>query len=537
MKNLLILVLLFVISGFGNKSHAQEWLEKTNAASSDFFEIQKAFYNYYNAHTRDADTGREDNDDEFAKFKRWEYYWETRVDANGNFPPADMLWKAWDGYYTQSAKISNTLTSANWIFAGPATYAFGAAGGGIGRVNCIAFHPTLPNTFWVGTPDGGLWKTTDGGASWTTTTDNLPVLGISDIAVDYSNPNIIYLATGDGETAILTPASSKSVGVLKSTDGGATFNPTGLSINIIAQKLTNRILIDPVSPQILLVAASDGILRTTNGGTTWTNQQAGWFQDLEFKPGDPDYIYASTLSNNGTSQIFRSTDNGISWTQVTAFSGVTRIDLAVTPAMPNVVSALCANTTGLGGLQGVYSSTNSGASFTQVITGTCANNMLGRTFNASDCGGQGVYDLAYAIHPTNTNEIWIGGINNWKTTDAGATWNLNSMNTTDTVLNPNHTPYLHSDKHRIAYHPLDPDYIFCCSDAGLHITNDGGASWYDLSNGLGISQLYRVGTSASAIDKVLCGLQDNGTKLHNSAGWQEIMSGDNMEEIMCRSKG
>ena len=483
MKKTIVFLFLFLFSLL-NYSSAQEWMGKTNPTTSNFFEIQKAFYNYYSENKREVDT-EEENDDEFAKFKRWEYYWETRVDANGNFPPADVLWKELENYTAnqQGTKNYKSVNAANWSFSGPSTFTFNGTGGGIGRVNCIAFHPTLPNTFWVGTPDGGLWKTTDAGATWTTTTDNLPVLGISDIAVDYSNPNIIYIATGDGETALITPASSKSVGVLKSLDGGITFNPTGLSINITAQKLTNRILIHPVNPQILLVAASDGIWRTTNGGSTWTNQQAGWFTDLEFKPSDANYVYASTLSNAGTSQIFRSTDNGITWTQVTNLTGINRIDLAVTPALPNVVSALCANTSGLGGLQGVYSSANSGASFTQVIVGTCTNNMLCSKYNGAACGGQGVYDLAYTIHPTNTNEVWIAGVNNWKTTDGGATWNLNTFGTTDTLLNPNNVPYLHSDKHRIVYHPLNPSYIFTCSDAGVHLTNDGGATWIDWSNG------------------------------------------------------
>ncbi len=532
MKKTIVFLFLFLFSLL-NYSSAQEWMGKTNPTTSNFFEIQKAFYNYYSENKREVDT-EEENDDEFAKFKRWEYYWETRVDANGNFPPADVLWKELENYTAnqQGTKNYKSVNAANWSFSGPSTFTFNGTGGGIGRVNCIAFHPTLPNTFWVGTPDGGLWKTTDAGATWTTTTDNLPVLGISDIAVDYSNPNIIYIATGDGETALITPASSKSVGVLKSLDGGITFNPTGLSINITAQKLTNRILIHPVNPQILLVAASDGIWRTTNGGSTWTNQQAGWFTDLEFKPSDANYVYASTLSNAGTSQIFRSTDNGITWTQVTNLTGINRIDLAVTPALPNVVSALCANTSGLGGLQGVYSSANSGASFTQVIVGTCTNNMLCSKYNGAACGGQGVYDLAYTIHPTNTNEVWIAGVNNWKTTDGGATWNLNTFGTTDTLLNPNNVPYLHSDKHRIVYHPLNPSYIFTCSDAGVHLTNDGGATWFDLSNGLGISQMYRIGTSATVAGKVLCGLQDNGLKQRSSYGWQSIQSGDNMEEII-----
>lgn len=522
-----IILVIFVFCA--NFLFSQNWMEKVDLSNPNFNEIQKAFYEFQKTNGTDI-TSLEDKDDALTKFKRWEYFWETRVDEDGNFPQPNVLGIELEKYALKR-NLKSPASLANWSFAGPSTFLSSNAGG-IGRVNCIAFHPTLPNTFWVGTPGGGLWKTMDAGATWTTTTDNLPVLGISDIAVDYSNPNIIYITTGDSETVLVNPGSIRSVGVLKSLNGGITFNVTGLSMSLTYQKAFNRILIDPSNPSILIVASSDGIWRTTNAGTTWTLQQTGWFTDLEFKPSDSNFIYASTLSNTGTSQIFRSTDNGITWNQVTALTGVNRIDLAVTASLPNAVSALCADTYGQGGMEGVYSSSNSGASFTMTLNGDCTNNMLGRKYNGDDCGGQGVYDIAYAIHPSNPSEIWIAGINNWKTNDGGATFNINTMNTFDTVLNPVGAPYLHSDKHKIAYHPMNPNYVYTCSDAGLHVTNDGGTTWYDLSDGLGISQMYRIGTSESTADKVLCGLQDNGLKQKTSSGWREVMSGDNMEEII-----
>ncbi len=524
------LAFIFFIFSSINFLSAQSWMEKLDLSNPNFFEIQKAFYES-NKENRSTVNYIEEKDDALTKFKRWEYFWETRVDAEGNFPQSNILLTEFEKYNSTNRVSKSPSSLANWSFAGPSSF-LSSNPGGIGRVNCMAFHPTLPNIFWVGTPGGGLWKTTNAGASWTTTTDNLPVLGISDIAIDYTNPSIMYIATGDADAVLVVPGSIRSVGVLKSTDGGVTFNTTGLSMSLSYQKIINRLLIHPTNPLVLVAAASDGIWRTTNGGTTWALQQVGWFTDLEFKPSDPNFIYASTLSNSGTSQIFRSIDNGVSWSQVTLLSGINRIDLAVTPILPNVVSGLCADIVGQGGLQGVYSSSNSGATFSQTFLGDCTNNMLGRKYNGDDCGGQGVYDIAYAIHPTNPNEIWIAGINNWKTIDGGANFNLNTMNTMDTILNPAGVPYLHSDKHKIIYHPLNSNYIYTCSDAGLHVSNDGGANWFDLSDGLGIGQMYRIGTSATTVDKVLCGLQDNGLKQKIATGWLEVMSGDNMEEII-----
>lgn len=534
-KILFLAILQFSIPFFLT---AQPWMKNTSMANPNFFEIQKSFYEYHKKILSEKEMNTyesnniEERDDYYSKYKRWEYYWETRVDGNGNFPPSDILWNECKKYNAQKNVLKSSIAAANWTFAGPSTFSlFGTQSGGIGRVNCIAFHPTVQNTFWIGTPDGGLWKTIDGGLSWTTTTDNMPILGISDIAVDYTNPNIIYIATGDGETALITPNSVRSIGVLKSVDGGLTFNPTGLSNLISAQKLTNRILIHPTNPLILLVAASDGIWRTTNGGTTWTNQQAGWFTDLEFKPSDPNYIYASTLSVTGTSHIYRSIDNGFSWTQMTFFSGVNKMDLAVSPTLPDVVSALCVNTYALGGLEGVYSSINSGTSFTQVITGDCTNNMLNREFDGTACGGQGVFDLAYAINPIDPNEVWIAGVNNWATLDGGVSWNLKSMYTFNATLNPAAVNYLHSDKHKIAFHPLNVNIMYSLSDGGIQVTYDG-INWLDLSNGLGITQMYRLGTSTLTANKVLCGAQDVGLKLKTGSSWLEIQGGDNMEEII-----
>lgn len=180
----------------------------------------------------------------------------------------------------------------------------------------MAFHPTDPNTFWVGTPAGGLWKTTNGGTSWTTNTDYFPVLGVSDIAVHPTNADILYLATGDGDLGNLSgltggaEGDTKSIGILITTDGGNTWYTTGLNWNVTDRKLIRRLLINPSNPQILIAAASDGIWRTTDGGATWFNTQPGYFMDLEYKPGDPSIVYASSFNYSGNAKIYRSTDSG-----------------------------------------------------------------------------------------------------------------------------------------------------------------------------------------------------------------------------------
>ncbi len=465
----------------------------------------------------------------FTKYKRWEAYWEPRVLPDGRFPSSDVLMKAWADHV--SAHPAAPKAAADWVEEGPTGFAF-AGFGGLGRVNCIAFHPTDPATFWAGTPGGGLWRTQDAGLSWATANSDMPVLGVSDIAVDPTDPDVLYIATGDAETALVVPSSTKSIGVWKSVDGGATWSPTGLQMAVEDQRLIGRLIIHPTNPQVLFAATSTGVWRTTDAGATWTNVLTGWFIDLELKPDDPDVLHASTLSAAGWAQVHRSVDGGTTWSQVSAFSGASRIAIAVTPAMPDLVMAVAADLQGLGGLEGVHYSTNGGASYTQAIDGTCSNNLLNRSFDASACGGQGVFDLVAALDPLDPVRQWIGGINFWRSGNAGASWQLNSMWTTDAQHNPNGTPFLHSDKHCLVFHPQYPQVVLACSDGGLHLTNDQGLTWYDRSSGMGISQMYRVGLSASEPNRALCGLQDNGLKQLQGGSWTDHIPGDHMECII-----
>ncbi len=528
MKKITKLIPLFVLAFSFQMLNAQPWMETVKSENPTFQEIQKSFNDYWKDKPVEKGKG-------YKQFKRWEWYWEQRILPDGTFPSPSVTWDEWQEYVKMHPQSVNKMQStANWTFKGPSTTPGGY--NGLGRTNCIAFHPTIANTFWVGTPAGGLWKTTNGGSTWTTNTDNLPVLGVSDIAIDPTNANIMYIATGDGDMGSLasltgSPAGdTKSIGILKSTDGGATWNTTGMNWNVTSAKLIRRLVMNPVYPQELTAATSDGLWRTLDGGTTWSQVQSGYFMDVEFKPNSSDTLYASTYSLSGNAQIFRSTNYGTSWTSVATLSGVIRINLAVTPNSPDLVDALCANTDG--GLAGIWYSANSGATFTEYFTGTNSNNLLNNSYNASGADGQGYYDLAYAINPNNSSDIWLGGINTWNSTDGGFNWYLKTMWNSDVSINPNGVPTVHADKHFIAFHPLVSGTMFECNDGGLYKTTDGGATWSDLSNGLEISQIYRIGVSQTVNNNIICGLQDNGSREIYNNQWYEQTGGDGMECII-----
>jgi len=501
---------LFAIAAAGTLN-AQPWMKGIPTQDPNFYDIQKSFNQYWSENPIEKGKG-------YKSFKRWEWFWEQRVGSTGEFPPADIRFSEWENYQKSHHEkdLPPGMKAANWSFKGPSNSNGGYSG--IGRVSCIAFHPSNAQIFWIGTPAGGVWKTTNGGASWTTSTDNLPVLGVTDIAVDPNNPNTLYAATGDGDSQ-----DTYSVGVLKSTDGGSTWNTTGLNWNVTGQKTISRIIIDRTRPNILLAATSDGIWRTSNSGTSWTKQKTGSFSDLEINPSNPDIMYAASKPY-GNAQIFTSTNNGVTWTQVTNFFDYNRINLAVSANNPSLVDALCAGTDG--GLAGLWYSTDNGSNFEQYYFADCTNNLLGYSAEASGCGGQGWYDLAYAINPSDVNEIYLGGINTWRTSDGGSNWSLNNI---WSGYFSQDVPEVHADKHFLAFHPLNNNTIFECNDGGIYKSTNDGVSWTDISNGLGNSQIYRLGTSATVANNVICGLQDNGTKELKNGSMTDRTGGDGME--------
>jgi len=493
---------------------AQSWVSKMQDPSANFYDVQKAFTAAVVANpsmATDKGTG-------YKVYKRWENFTAPRVYPNGNRAVIAQSMSEYQSTVSSNTTQfnkngSNSVQAANWSLIGPNVVPLQ---GGAGRLNFVRFHPSSSTTMFTGSPSGGLWKSTNGGTSWTTNTDNLGVVGCSDIVIDPSNTNIMYLATGDGEVN-----DTYSIGVLKSIDAGATWSATNLSWAITQTRIISKLLINPSSTSTLLAATSNGVYRTTNGGTLWTQVLAVNSKDIEFKPGDPTTVYA--VSTGPPSNFYRSTDGGATWTVVTTGLPVAntscRLAIAVTPADVNyvyVVSSLASNYK----YQGVYRSVNSGTSFT---TSSTTPDILSVTTTSTS--GQGWYDLSIAASPTNKNEIVVAGVNIWKSTDGGVNWALNAH------WQGSGAPYVHADIHALEYAPGSGSTIWAGSDGGLFKTTDGGASWNDFSTTMAIAQLYRLGLSKQNTTNMLAGWQDNGTSLYNGT-WYSIFGGDGMECII-----
>ncbi len=507
---------------FFTTATAQQWManlpqEKVTSDEVTFIEVQRAFNDYWAP--KDVKNGYYFVNGEKIKaggwkqFKRWEWFWNDRVNPEtGAFPQTTALAEL-NRYLSENPvlKSTNGGSTGNWTSMGPSTTAGGYAG--LGRLSCVAFSPVNNNVIYVGAASGGLWKSINAGAAWLPMSDNTAVLGISDLAVVNNGiEDVVYAATGDRDAS-----DNYSVGVLKSTDGGNTWNTTGLSWQQSSLKLIYRLLADPANADVLYAATSDGVYKTTDGGNLWMKLTTSRFINIQFKPQSNQVMYGSTIS---TGDIYLSTNGGTTWTLALNTAG-TRVELAVTAANPELVYALISNTSN--GLLGVYKSIDSGVTFAAV----CGSvpNMLAWNCDGSDTGGQGWYDLCIAADPANADVVFVGGVNTWKTTNGGASWSISNMwsgNCSGAATN------VHADKHYFAFQPGTTN-LFECNDGGLYKTSNTGATWTHLGSGLVISQIYKIGVSQTNSGDVMAGLQDNGTKAMISNTWKDVIGGDGME--------
>jgi hypothetical protein len=524
------LLLLIATASFGSGIHAQPWIENLNQPQklNDIiasYNAKKPLANQIGEHEeKELDNAGAQKEGKDYHFGRWVWYWESHLDEEGYLVSPQRTvaeWKKYKAAKSQGTKYAKTTDQSQWTFNGPTQHL--GNNNGIGRVNVIEFHPTDSNVFIIGTAGGGAWRTDNGGMSWSNLYDNLPVLGVSDIDYNPQNPNTIYLCTGDRDGG-----DTYSVGVLKSTNGGSTWDTTGLQFapNVLA--LTNCLVINPLDTNAVTLATNTGIYKSYNGGSTWTLVSGGDFKQIIYNPADTNIIYAASFAN-GSSQIFRSANGGLNWVAVTALNDSRRIMLAVTPSNPAIVKAVVANMNN--GLRGIYSSSDTGNTFARIFPDpsvtTCTDNILNGSSNpgASSCTGQGWYDLSIAMSPTDSNNIIVGGINTWRSANGGISWSIINQ----AYGGAPGVASVHADKHYHAFHPLSPNTLFECNDGGIYKAGYPHTVWNNLSNGLAITQFYRI-AAADVATFVLGGSQDNGTKRINfDSTSSHVTGGDGMD--------
>ena len=375
----------------------------------------------------------------FNQFRRWELRHSRRLGEDGRMVNADLK-----NYLAHQRIQSSDMRAPGgfWTEVGPTNYTLGTHGtaqsGGMGRVNCIAFHPTNNNIVFIGTPAGGLWKSTNNGTSWTSLTDGLPVIGVSGIAIKESNPNVMYILTGDGDAS-----DTYSMGILKSVNGGASWYQTGPLWDVNDKEKGYKLLNHPSNGTTFYIASSDGLYKTSNGGQDWDMVQFGDITDIEFRPESDSVMYAVRRSPG---QFYKSEDAGDTWEvypgATLPTSDFSRIAIAVTPDWPSMVYLLFGG--GSTGFKGLYRSSDNGDNW---ALRSNTPNIMSAASDGSGTNHQANYDIALAVDPADYTEVFVGGINIWKSSNGGTAWTLSAYRHPE----DNAWGYVHADIHALEF--------------------------------------------------------------------------------------
>ena len=479
-----------------------------------------------------------EQNEKYYQFDKWLWYWKQHTDGNGYLVSPAQTWQEWQKSKAQEKTASpgrgteRTTTSGSpaWVFMGPdsSEATFIGYGMGVGRANTIAFHPTDSNTYWIGTPGGGAWKTTNDGLNWVSMTDSLPLLSVSQIVFNPLNPNTVYLCTGDRDAD-----DYYGIGVLKSYDGGITWNTTGMTWTADEYNVATSMVINPLDTNSLVLATTAGMYRSYDGGNTFDLVKTWDFYQVLYCPSDTNLVYATTFNYNGpgSAQIWRATDGGTTWTQQTDYTTPNRITIAVTPVAPNIVfgvGSIAGFSSSANGLDGIYKSSDSGSTFATIDSegSGCTNNLLTWDAGGDGCGGQGWYTLPLTISPIDSNIVYTGGVNTWRSTDGGHTWTI--ANQWQEQLTG--VAVVHADKHWMEFNPIAPDRFYETNDGGIFSSTNPVSSgvWNDLNHRIGIEEIYRTGVSDVA-SFAISGAQDVGTKITKPGGrYEEGCLGDGM---------
>jgi hypothetical protein len=408
-------------------------------------------------------------------------------------------------------------TGTTWVNIGPTKSdyiengSYKLAKTDAGRVRNIIPVPGT-TTLYAAFSGGGVWKSTNGGTTWTPITETLGSLSVGSLEMDPNNSNVLYLGLGD-------PFDGTGIGLVKSTDGGATWmNPVYLG-NATSIR---DIQVVPGNSNIVLAATDAGLFRSLDAGATWSQVSlstgfaetpSGWsiahaggtkfIVTLEAQP--------SASSGNTQGQVWVTADSGATWTRstgVTSTGGLERMTVATAPSSPTTVYVLASNPSGQ--LADIYKSTNGGTSFTALgapnkryTNGNTEARTVSALFNS-----QGWYDQLIIVHPTNPNLFFFGGaLHLAKSTDGGS-----SFTQVSNWLGQFSLPYVHADFHAAAFDSSGKLYVG--NDGGLFVTADGGTTFTDSLNvGIASHLIYDVGSSAGDRSAVIAGMQDNGTRV------------------------
>jgi hypothetical protein len=428
-------------------------------------------------------------------YNRAKWFYEQRM-VNGRDVPV--------GARFEICKIKNELERANapsaratWFTLGPTNFG--------GRMLDLEFDPVDPSKLYASGADGGLWRTTDNGLSWTPLTDEIGSLAVNAICILPSNPNIILIGTGEATNNV---DRVSGVGILRSTDGGATWNATSLTYNMNQGHGFHAMEVNPLTGTIL-AGAKDGLWRSSDDGQTWTNvrPEGGGtdYFDVVWKPGSATQCFTVKGEADGAG-VKISTDDGLTFAAAGAGGPpgfqIGKSKLAISPADPNKLYVHFTDKASFNSI-GTYLSTNDGASWT-----------LRSSLDIVD--GQGWYNLIFGVDPNNADRLIGGGVPFSRSTNGGTSWLQVSAG-------------VHADQHAIRWKPGSPDEVWIGNDGGVYQSTNDGTTWTVRNTGLVTYQFYDICVSQFSTNFIMGGTQDNGTdRWTGTTNWLNGLGGDGM---------
>lgn len=470
-------------------------------------------------------------------FKRFEWFYRQRAYPNDTISIHTYFAEREREIQKYSIENPNYANNLQWYPVGPTGVISGFPshwGQMSGRIRGLAVHPTDPNIVYIGAAAGGLWKTTNGGTTWTNIGDDLASLTFGSIAIDPNNPNNVYAGSGEIRYSF-TPFTYDGKGLYKTTNGGISW--TQITAGFGSQTHFGNIVVSPHNSNNVFAAlgsgswfagnlTNEGIWRSTNAGNNWSLvlNVADAF-DVVVHPANANLVYAAAGGGLSTSGYYYSTNGGSTFIQsnsgLPAANQIHRMQITVHYSVPTTTVYAVIFTSGTG--TRVYKSVDGGGNWAQISPGV----QLGGTYNGTNWVDQGGYDLCIAVNPSNVSQVFVGNVEIHRATNGSTFSPVRIPGGTTAWDSP-----MHVDYHKIVFAPSNNNTIYVGCDGGVYKSTNGGTNWFSANNGLSTIQFYRIASHPNNKNIIFGGAQDNGNFRTTDGGatpYSFVSTGDGME--------